>query len=74
MKAKKAAAPIVIAALLIAFYLGMAAVFLFIEPIPVGFRLLLCIIPAALIGVTVFVTYERMEEIRSGEEDDLSQY
>ncbi len=28
----------------------------------------------ALLGVTVFVLRERIQEIRSGEEDDLSQY
>lgn len=31
-------------------------------------------IALALIGVTVFVLKERIQEIRSGEEDDLSQY
>lgn len=28
----------------------------------------------ALIGVSVFVLVERIKEVRSGEEDDLSQY
>ena len=70
---KKIIAPIVIACILILYCLVFFVVCLFI-PVPFGFRLLFGIVPLALIGVTVFVLVERISEIRSGEEDDLSQY
>lgn len=31
-------------------------------------------VPLALMGVAVYVLVERIQEIRSGEEDDLSKY
>ncbi len=37
-------------------------------------RVLAGIIPVALIGIMLYVCKQRIEEIRSGEEDDLSQY
>ena len=37
-------------------------------------KILFGVIPLALIGVVVYVLVERMNEIRSGEEDDLSKY
>ena len=55
---KKMAAPIIIAVLLIFWYIGI----------------LMAIIPAAISGVISFVLAERIKEIRSGEEDDLSKY
>lgn len=37
-------------------------------------KLLFGIIPLGLMGVMIFVCVQRIDEIRSGEEDDLSEY
>ena len=66
----KMIAPIIIAAVLIVYYVAIAAVFMLIPDLTVIMKLLMVIIPLALAGVTV----ERVQEIRSGEEDDLSKY
>lgn len=70
---KKMIAPVIIAAVIILYYFIFLIVCLCI-PIPLIFRLLFGLIPAALAGVCVFVLVERIKEIRSGEEDDLSKY
>ena len=71
---KKMAAPIIIAVLLILWYIGMAIACFCIPEIPFIFKILMAIIPAAISGVMSFVLAERIKEIRSGEEDDLSKY
>ena len=71
---KKMAAPIIIAVLLILWYIGMAIACFCIPEIPFIFKMLMAIIPAAISGVISFVLAERIKEIRSGEEDDLSKY
>jgi hypothetical protein len=45
-----------------------------IPDIAVIVKILMIIIPLALAGVAFAVTVERVNEIRSGEEDDLSKY
>lgn len=37
-------------------------------------KYLLLMIPVAIAGVSIYVCIERIKEIRSGEEDDLSKY
>lgn len=71
---KKMAAPIIIAVLLILWYIGMAIACFCIPEIPFIFKILMAIIPAAISGAISFVLAERIKEIRSGEEDDLSKY
>ena len=71
---KKMAAPIIIAVLLILWYIGMAIACFCLPEIPFIFKILMAIIPAAISGVISFVLAERIKEIRSGEEDDLSKY
>lgn len=70
----KLVAPCVIAALLIAYFLVYGVIILCIPGLPGILKVMLAIIPAALLGVTIYVLVERIKEIRSGEEDDLSQY
>ena len=70
---KKYLAPIVIAVLLIIYeilYFGI--IILFISSILL--KILIGIIPAAFAGIMISVLIERIKEIRSGEEDDLSKY
>ena len=71
---KKMAAPVIIAVLLILWYIGMAIACFCVPEIPFIFKILMAIIPAAISGVISFVLAERIKEIRSGEEDDLSKY
>lgn len=71
--AKKMAAPIVIAVILVLYYVGFFTVCMWI-PVPVVLKFLLGLVPVLLAGVSVYVLVERIREIRSGEEDDLSQY
>jgi len=70
---KKMIAPIVITVLLSAYMLTYFVVLL-IVPMPVWVKVLIGLIPLALLGASVFVLVQRIKEIRSGEEDDLSQY
>ncbi len=69
---KKLIAPIIIAVLLIIYFI---AYFGFLITLLNGFlKYLLGVLPVAFAAVTVYVCVERIKEIRSGEEDDLSKY
>ena len=70
----KMIAPIIIAIILIVYYVAIAAAFVLIPDIAVIVKILMIIIPLALAGVAFAGTVERVNEIRSGEEDDLSKY
>jgi len=72
--AAKLVAPCIIAALLMGYFLIYCVIVLCIPEIPGIFKILFAVIPLALLGVTIFVLVERIQEIRSGEEDDLSKY
>lgn len=71
---RKMIAPVVIAVLFVVYYAGLAAVLVLISGIPGLVKGLLIFVPLALAGVMIGVTVSRIKEIRSGEEDDLSQY
>ncbi|WP_394922499.1 hypothetical protein [uncultured Robinsoniella sp.] len=73
MKYQKMIAPIVITVLLVIFLLLYLTLIAYV-PFPVIIKILFGIIIMALIGVSFFVLAERLKEIRSGEEDDLSKY
>jgi len=70
----KLAAPILIGALLIAWFCFWAAVCFSLPELPLRIKLAGALIPLAFIGITVFVLIQRIQEIRSGEEDDLGNY
>lgn len=67
-------APIVIVLLFALYYLAFALVCWLIPGMPLAVRLIFGLIPLAIAGVLIYVLIERIKEIRSGEEDDLSQY
>ncbi len=71
---RKMVAPVVIAVLFVIYYTGLAVVLALISSISVLVKGLLIFVPLALAGVMISVTVSRIKEIRSGEEDDLSQY
>lgn len=70
----KLIAPCIIVGILVLYY-GLIAGFFLLEPeIPAIAKWLLVIVPLALAGVAIAMLCERIKEIRSGEEDDLSKY
>lgn len=73
MKAKKMVAPIVITLLLL-IYIGFFVWVWSVTPIPEWGKIVGLVIPIGFMGVSIFVLIERIKEIRSGEEDDLSKY
>ena len=73
-KRKGYLAPALVVALLILYYGGMAALFVWAPGIPGWAKALLCLIPLAVCAVAVGVLVQRIREIKSGEEDDLDQY
>ncbi|NLY85651.1 MAG: hypothetical protein GX077_04795 [Tissierellia bacterium] len=70
---KKILPPIIITIILIMYFLLFISGAITIYE-PMWLRVTGVIIPLALIGVSIFVLIERITEIRSGEEDDLSKY
>ena len=72
MNSKKLVAPIVVTILMIAYYI---IYFGFLITLVSGiWKYALGIIPLALSAVMVKVCIERINEIKKGEENDLSQY
>jgi hypothetical protein len=70
---KKMIAPIIISVIII-LYLGLASACILNDGMPLIVKLLGGIITLLLVGVSIYVLIERIKEIRSGEEDDLSKY
>ena len=70
---KKMVAPIVISIITVIYFCFYAAICFSMSVLSIT-KILFGVIPLALIGVVVYVLVERMNEIRSGEEDDLSKY
>lgn len=70
---KKIIPPIIITIILIVYFVFYISGAIQITE-PVWLRVTGIIVPLALIGVSIFVLIERIKEIRSGEEDDLSKY
>ncbi len=73
MKTKKIIAPILITIVLCIYFISFVA-FSFYFNIPFLWKVIGAVIPFALIGACIFLLIERIKEIRSGEEDDLSEY
>lgn len=67
-------APIVVSVLLVLYYIGIGSVILASPEVPGLVKFLATVIPLALAGVVIAVLISRINEIRSGEEDDLSKY
>ena len=70
---KKMIAPIVTTVLLSAYMLLYVFV-LMVLPMPLWVKLLIGLLPLALLAVCIGTLIQRIKETRSGEEDDLSQY
>jgi hypothetical protein len=70
---KKLIGPVVVG-LCVGVYYILVARFLFSAQLPRGIKITAGVLPVAVIGVSVYVLVDRINEIRSGEEDDLGQY
>lgn len=70
---KKMIAPIIITIIILIVLISYGLIWL-ILPIPLVFKIVIGIVFLGLCGVSIFVFIERIKEIRSGEEDDLSKY
>ena len=72
--AKKIIAPVIVAVTAGIYYISVFAFVLCKADFPVAVEVLLAVITAALTGTLIYVLNQRIKEIRSGEEDDLSKY
>ncbi len=70
---KKYIAPIVVAVIMLLYYLAFFCGVLFVK-VPQWFRLLLLLVPLLLGSVVIYVLLQRIEEIKGGEEDEASKY
>lgn len=73
MKRGKLTGPILVTVLLCLWCLGQGAAVLLLPGLPRLLRLGVAV-PALLAAVSVYNLWERIQEIRSGEEDDLDNY
>lgn len=71
---KKMIAPIIITAITVVYLIVFAGFFLFTVGIPLWIKITGALLWFFFAGMSIFVFIERIKEIRSGEEDDLSQY
>jgi hypothetical protein len=70
---KKMIAPVVVTSLLSVYILAYVYVAVTV-PMAVLAKVLIGLVSVALLGTSVYVLVQRIKEIRSSEEDDLSQY
>ena len=74
MKMGKLAAPIVVTVLLCLWFGTWLVMAWSARGLTLWAKLLGTVIPLALIGVSLYVLAQRINEIRSGDEDDLDHY
>ena len=71
---KKIIAPVIIVLWLIADFIAFAIICTRLAGEPLHFKLFGILLPLAIVGICIYVLVERIKEIKSGEEDDLSKY
>ena len=74
MKRRGYAAPLVVAGIILVYYLALAVLLICLPGIVWWGKALLCIVPAAIGALIVAVALQRIREIQSGEMDDLDKY
>ena len=70
---KKMIAPTVVTVLIAVYLVGYFGLLIRLLNI-LWLKIVLAVVPIAFFGVLIHVFVQRIKEIRSGEEDDLSQY
>lgn len=71
---KKLIAPIIITVLIVLYFVFYMFIGVSIAEIPMFMKILALIIPIGLIVLSIYMLFERIDEIKGGEEDDLSKY
>ncbi len=71
---KKLIAPIIITILMSFYYFIYVWIGVVIEDMPTFMKIILIIFAIGLIGLSIYMLFERIGEIKGGEEDDLSKY
>ena len=69
---RKMIAPIIVTVILILYYIAYFGIFIVL--LDGIWKYVLGIIPLVFSGVTIYVCIERLNEIKEGEEDDISKY
>lgn len=70
---QKVIAPVIIT--IISIFVELIYLGVYVVAIPwIWLKIIFAFIPLGFIGVSIYVLVERIQEIRSGEEDDLSKY
>lgn len=71
---KKLIAPIVITILLVLYFIFYITIGFKISVLPSILRVILVVVPLGFMILAIYMLYERIQEIKGGEEDDLSKY
>jgi hypothetical protein len=71
---KKIIAPIVITVIVMLYYLGIGYIAIKAVDLPLWIKIIGLVVPLIIAGLAIYNLIERIKEIKSGEEDDLSQY
>ena len=71
---KKMIAPVVVAVLLVAYFVFYAVMVVSMPDMIMAVKVLGVVVPVVFAGYAIWAAKERIEEIQGGEEDDLSQY
>lgn len=74
MKWKKIIAPVIITISLLVYLISFVVIGIYENDMPLIMKFFMIVIPLLLAGASIYVLIERIKEIRSGEEDDLSKY
>ena len=74
MKKKGLLGAVLSALFVIIYYGGLLLLFAFQPEIPSWARVLLCLIPLGVCAVVILVLVQRIQELKSGETDDLDNY
>ena len=73
MDYKKIIGPIIVTLILISYFIFFIIGVIQVPDIP-AFKFWAILVPMIFIGYSIFALLDRIKEIRSGEEDDLSKY
>ena len=74
MKKKGLLGAVLSALFVMIYYGGLLLLFAFQPEIPSWARILLCLIPLGVCAVVILVLVQRIQELKSGETDDLDNY
>ena len=74
MHKKKMLPPIIITAIVVLYYVAFACYCFAVDGFPLGLKILIGAGPLNLAAICIYLLIERIEEIKEGEEDDLSKY